>query len=79
MEHVAQPEIYYATPNEHVPNSHFPILIYRNVLRQQPLTPESVRSLFESHSWNVASGQWIWGEYATHHIHSTTHECYGMQ
>lgn len=79
MENVPQPETYYLVANKHVPNSQFPLLVYRNVLRQQPLTSDSVRALFESHSWSVANGQWIWGEYATHHIHAYTHECYGMQ
>jgi uncharacterized protein YjlB len=68
------PEAYYFIPTPHVPNSKYPVLIYRSVLRTSP-TATSTRSLIERNHW-VQGG--VFKTYKAHHFHSVTHECYAV-
>lgn len=68
------PETYTLDPNEHVPNSALPVLVYRNVL---PLPHDyiSAKNALERNDW-IQGG--VFGHYPAHHYHSVTHECYAV-
>jgi uncharacterized protein YjlB len=66
------PETYYFTPTQHVPNSPLPVLIYRNVLQEAP-SEEGMKAKIESNRW-IKGG--TFKHYPAHHFHSVTHECY---
>jgi uncharacterized protein YjlB len=67
-----QPELYWAKPTPHCPNSKLPILVYRNVLPED-LGIESTTKAFEANDW-VRGG--VFKHYPAAHFHSNTHECY---
>jgi uncharacterized protein YjlB len=58
-----------------IPNSKFPLLIYKNVYSEEKADPEYIKSHFESHNW---SNSWNNGVYDYHHYHSTSHEVMGV-
>lgn len=68
-----EPEQHFIAPTPYVPNSRFPVLVYRNVF--QGLTPESMLQHIEANDW-LKGGQWK--TYKIAHFHSTTHECYAV-
>jgi uncharacterized protein YjlB len=43
-----------------IPNSKFPLLIYKNVYSEEKADPEYIKSHFESHNW---SNSWNNGVY----------------
>jgi len=69
------PEAYYLKPTERIPNSHFPLLHYRNVLNQSSqIDAGRVYDLFTDNGWKV---NWIfrYGPTQRSHYHSSAHEC----
>ncbi|PMD22437.1 hypothetical protein NA56DRAFT_570371 [Hyaloscypha hepaticicola] len=58
----------------HVPNSRFPVLVYRSVLPANP-TPESICTAIEPNDW-IKGG--VFKHYPAHHFHSVTHELYAV-
>jgi uncharacterized protein YjlB len=58
-----------------IPNSKFPLLIYKNVYSEEKADPEYIKAHFESHNW---SNSWKNGVYDYHHYHSNTHEVMGV-
>ena len=69
------PETYFITKSTpHVPNSRFPVLVYRSVLTMNP-TPESICVAIEPNDW-IKGG--VFKHYPAHHFHSVTHELYAV-
>jgi len=63
-------------PNGNIPNSEFPLLVYRRAVRLQSDDPASVfERLFEANCW---TDSWRNGIYDYHHYHSTAHEVLGV-
>lgn len=50
QENIVQPEAYYISKGEFVPNNRLPALVYRNVLHR-PVTRESAQALCERNHW----------------------------
>jgi uncharacterized protein YjlB len=72
---ISPPETYLITRSTpHVPNSRFPVLVYRSVLPANP-TPESICAAIEPHDW-IKGG--VFKHYPAHHFHSVTHELYAV-
>lgn len=71
--HRVEPETIYLPPTPHVPNSHLPVLIYRNALNAP--SSATILSTIEPNHW-LKGGQW--SRSVATHFHSTTHECYGI-
>ncbi|KAF2093368.1 hypothetical protein NA57DRAFT_61494 [Rhizodiscina lignyota] len=67
------PETFYISPTPHVPNSKFPVLVYRNVFSDP--TPDSIQESIEKNDWLTGG---TWGPYKNSHFHSVTHECYAI-
>lgn len=71
----SSPETYrLSRSTPHVPNSRFPVLIYRSILPPTP-TSESVCATIEPNGW-IKGG--IFKHYGAHHFHSVVHECYAI-
>jgi len=68
-------EAIYLKPTMNVPNSKFPVLIYRSVLPTSASPPSvdlnTIKALFTQNDWEP---QWESGMYRRSHYHSTTHE-----
>ena len=63
-------------PNGNIPNSEFPLLMYRRAVRLQSDDPASVfEALFKANGWQDS---WRNGIYDYHHYHSTAHEVLGV-
>ena len=58
-----------------IPNSRFPVLIYRGVKPAGPKAASEFEALFQRHGWPP---QWRDGVYPFHHYHSTAHEVLGI-
>lgn len=68
-----QPELYWSKPKGMLPNSRFPLLIYRNALPNGGA--DALIARFRANNW---SNNWRYpGVYGYAHFHSTTHECLG--
>jgi uncharacterized protein YjlB len=73
---MTQPETYILVDDGIFPNSHLPVLVYRNAVKLPLLFPgRAFRSLFEQNGW---SNSWKDGIYTFHHYHSNTHEALGV-
>ena len=68
------PEAYFIKPTDHVPNSIFPVLIYRSAL-PIPHSEEKVKQALERNEWFHGG---TFKHFPTHHFHSVTHECYAV-
>ena len=72
---ISPPETYLITRSTpHVPNSRFPVLVYRSILTTNP-TPESICAAIEPNDW-IRGG--VFKHYPAHHFHSVTHELYAV-
>jgi uncharacterized protein YjlB len=72
---ISPPETYLITRSTpHVPNSRFPVLVYRSVLPTHP-TSESICAAIEPKDW-IKGG--VFKHYPAHHFHSVTHELYAV-
>ena len=69
----SKPEQYWSKPKGMLPNSRFPLLLYRGAVEGGGV--DAVRNLLQSNGWYN-----IWrypGIYEYPHFHSTSHECLG--
>ena len=57
------------------PNSVLPVVLYRQAISDEAVTPEALERLFDANGW---PSQWRAGVYDFHHYHSTAHECMGI-
>lgn len=68
------PEQHWSKPNGVLPNSRFPLLVYRGGIPGGGT--EAVRACLKGNGW---SNNWQYpGVYTYPHFHSTTHECLGV-
>jgi uncharacterized protein YjlB len=59
-----------------IPNSPFPLLIYRNAFSERGNKgAEWLENIFSSNQW---TNSWRWRIYDFHHYHSNTHEVLGV-
>ncbi|HLA54823.1 MAG TPA: cupin domain-containing protein [Flavobacterium sp.] len=58
-----------------IPNSHLPLLIYKNVFSEEKADADYIIHHFERHNWG---NSWKDGVYDYHHYHSNTHEAMGV-
>ncbi len=58
-----------------IPNSKYPLLIYKNVFSEDKCNPADMMTYFEERDWKKA---WDNGVYDYHHYHSTVHEVLGV-
>ncbi|KAJ2905769.1 hypothetical protein MKZ38_004446 [Zalerion maritima] len=70
---LVEPSQHFLRPTPHVPNSRFPVLVYRNVLCG--FAPDRILEAIHANGWKKG-GQWK--TYKTAHFHSNTHECYAV-
>lgn len=69
-----EPELYWSKPNGMLPNSRFPLLVYRNGVEGGGV--DAVRARLKRNGWY---NNWQYpGVYTYPHFHSTTHECLGV-
>ncbi|MDF2932836.1 MAG: cupin protein [Chryseobacterium sp.] len=70
------PEKYLFKDNGIIPNSKYPVLIYRNVFTDRGIKgAEWLEQKFKQNNWY---NSWRWGIYPFHHYHSNTHETLGV-
>ena len=69
------PETYTLAPTPHVPNSPYPVLVYRAAIPAAARSVAAVKALIEPHAW-LHGG--TWKAIRTIHFHSVTHECYAV-
>ena len=77
-EHGPRPETLHFKPNGRVPNSRFPVLLYRGVVTSATGVDlaDAIEETFRRHDW---LNNWReLGVYDYYHFHSTTHEVLGM-
>ncbi len=59
-----------------VPNSRFPVILYRGAIEPDDADPAlAFERRFGANGW---SGSWRWSVYPFHHYHSTAHEVLGV-
>jgi len=58
-----------------IPNSTFPLLIYKHAITDDKATADFFEALFERNNW---SNSWRNGVFSYHHYHSITHEVLGV-
>ena len=58
-----------------IPNSHLPVLLYRQVPLQGSDRAAALERLFAEHDWPP---QWRYGVYSYHHYHPNAHEVLGV-
>jgi len=70
------PEIYHLTDDGIIPNSKYPVLVYRNVssLDSEKLA-DWLEGHFAEHNW---TNSFRWRVYDYHHYHTNTHEVLGI-
>lgn len=56
-------------------NSRFPVLLYRQALANESISPKDMEDLFRRHGWEP---RWRDGVYAYHHYHTKAHEALGF-
>jgi uncharacterized protein YjlB len=70
------PKTFFVPPTTHSPNSHVPVIVYRNALVDRTL--EGALNAIETDEW-AKGGHWKISREtlaATPHFHAVTHECY---
>ncbi|HEX9512652.1 MAG TPA: cupin domain-containing protein [Puia sp.] len=71
-----QPALLYFKDDGRIPNSKYPLLLYRNAFAERDdKGAEWLEQEFASHNW---TNTWRWGIYTFHHYHSNTHEVLGV-
>ena len=72
-----EPESFVLAPNGWVPNSRYPVLVYRKVIdaRDAEETAARLEAVFAENGWPPS---WRDGVFAYHHYHSTAHEVLGI-
>lgn len=69
-----QPEKFYFDDDGWIPNSKFPLLIYRKAF-SDGIAASQLQRQFAANNW---TNSWDNGVYSYHHYHSTTHEVLGV-
>lgn len=69
------PETFILPPNGRMPNSHLPVVFYRDVAPAREDLEPYLRRLFNHNHWG---GDWAMGIYGYHHFHSNAHEVLGI-
>lgn len=70
------PELYYFEDDGIIPNSKYPLIIYRQVFMYKGEEgAEWLEKTFTENNW---TNSWRWGVYPFHHYHSNTHEVLGV-
>ncbi len=71
----AEPQTYYFKDDGNIPNSQFPLLVYKNVFSHRGQKGgDWLEQRFAENGW---TNTWRWGVYPFHHYHSTSHEVLG--
>lgn len=71
-----QPEQLFFQDDGKIPNSRFPVLLYRNAFPARNATGATwLEQRFAEHNW---TNSWRNGVYPYHHYHSTSHEVLGV-
>ena len=71
-----QPEHYHFQDDGYIPNSRFPVLLYRNAFTARSNAGAAwLEKRFATNNW---TNSWRNGVYAYHHYHSTSHEVLGV-
>jgi len=73
---VKEPEVFYFKDDGSIPNSKYPMLIYRNAFSERG--DNGARWLEHRFSDNDWSNSWRNGIFSFHHYHSITHEVLGI-
>jgi uncharacterized protein YjlB len=68
---VLRPELLKFEDDGVIPNSRYPLLLFRSVFPAEKLSASYVQNLFASNNW---SNGWRNGVYPFHHYHSMSHE-----
>jgi len=69
-------EFFVISEKGNIPNSHLPVILYRNTFPQDsPDLADLIEGRFRENGWTNA---WRDGVYSFHHYHSTTHEVLGV-
>lgn len=72
----SKPSVYHFNDDGKIPNSKFPLLVYRNAIPQTTKHPSIwLIEKFEANNW---TNSWRNGIYSFHHYHSTAHEVLGI-
>ena len=74
MANTIQPETFYFKDDGKIPNSKYPLLVYRGALTTG-LTATKLQKHFATNNW---TNSWDNGVYSFHHYHSTSHEVLGV-
>ncbi|WP_326983556.1 cupin domain-containing protein [Chryseobacterium sp. MYb264] len=70
------PETYFFENDGVIPNSKYPLLVYRNAFSERGNSgAEWLESKFKANNWY---NSWRYGIYPFHHYHSNTHEVLGI-
>jgi uncharacterized protein YjlB len=73
---IIQPEAFYFSDDGSIPNSKYPLLVYRNVFSKEgEAGAEWLEKTFASNHW---TNSWRNGVYSFHHYHSISHEVLGI-
>lgn len=71
-----QPEPFLFTDDGLIPNSVYPLLVYRQAFTERGNAgADWLEKRFAQHNW---TNSWRWGVYPFHHYHSNTHEVLGV-
>lgn len=71
-----QPEAFFFKDDGVIPNSRYPLLLYRNVFTERGNKgADWLEGRFAANRW---TNSWRWGVYPFHHYHSNTHEVLGV-
>lgn len=71
-----QPEKYFFERDGNIPNSRYPLIIYRHAFDETGI--KSAEWIEKQFSVNLWTNSWRWGVYSYHHYHSNTHEVLGI-
>jgi uncharacterized protein YjlB len=73
---IKEPEVFYFKDDGAIPNSKYPLLLYRNVFNERgDKGAEWLEQNFYSNNW---SNSWRNGIFSYHHYHSVVHEVLGL-
>ena len=76
LEQPIKPEMLYFKDDGKIPNSDFPLLLYRDTIpKGQENSSQWYRKQFAAQNW---TNSWTNGIYSFHHYHSTSHEVLGI-
>jgi uncharacterized protein YjlB len=74
--HIIQPKLLYFTDDGSIPNSRYPLIVYRNAFNERDKT--GARWLEDTFAANNWANSWRNGVFSYHHYHSISHEVLGI-